>query len=100
VDIAAVAHELQSSGATNDITHGAIDQERPGAHEYRHRCGPPGHEAYGDYTTRCDDPEEVIKGADPHKGPLVFLGLDTFNEEVGGYNVKETGVIIDYVPRD
>jgi hypothetical protein len=100
VDIAAVAHELQSSRATGDITHGAIDLEKPGAIEYRHRCGPPGHEAYGDYTTRCDDPEEIKRGADPYKGPLVFLGLDSFNKEVGGYNVKETGAIIDYVPQD
>jgi len=100
VDITVVAHKIQSSGVTGDITHGAIDLEKPGAIEYRHRCGPPSHDAYGDYTTKCDEPEEIMRGADPHKGPLVFLGLGTFNEEVGGYNVKETGVIIDYVPRE
>jgi hypothetical protein len=104
VDIAVVAYGIQSgnnTGSVNieDITQGATEI---GAVEYRHRCGPPGHDAYGHYTTECDEQSEILDGAHPHKGPLIFLAKNPkkFNIEEGYYWLMETGVVIDYVPKE
>jgi hypothetical protein len=104
VDIAALAYGLQSGNNTEsvhieDITKGATEI---GASEYRHRCGPPGHEAYGHYTTECDEQSEILAGAHPHKGPLIFLAKnpDDFIKEKGYYGLMETGAVIDYVLKE
>ncbi|KPK89409.1 MAG: hypothetical protein AMJ88_17650 [Anaerolineae bacterium SM23_ 63] len=38
----------------------------------------PHNEPYGDYTTRRNDTEEIMKSLNPYQGPLVFFGFDTF----------------------
>lgn len=103
LDIAAVAYEMQSGNnpaglEIPDITKGAT----VGAVEYRHQCGPPGEDVYGEYAPSCDEPAEIAAGADPYKGPLVFKAKDprNYNEEGGYYGLMETGVKIDYVPRE
>ena len=38
----------------------------------------PHNEPYGDFTTKLDEAEEIMKDADSYKRPLVFFGFDTF----------------------
>jgi hypothetical protein len=110
-DIAITAHKLFESGLIEDITHGSIKTEI-GATSYVHRCGPPGTEAYGEFTGFCDT--DLRTGIDPppkditgegitpegrHQGPLVFKGFSgRIDPETGTHLLIETGVKIDYVP--
>ena len=110
-DIAITAHKLFEGNLIEDITHGSI-KTQIGATSYVHRCGPPGTEAYGEFTGFCDTdlrtgidppPKDITgEGINPegrHQGPLVFKGFSgRIDPETGAHLLIETGVIIDYVP--